>query len=140
MAEGARRAVRQAPPRGAVHARHGIRADAGPVRGVRQARLQHHHVARRSWGKTFRLVTPNGVWELRSPLFALCGSGTTGCHGKFHDGGLRAEWVWRTGAAEEAWWSGTLLREYPPHSPDLYMFGYWAITDRYGNEIIREVK
>lgn len=61
-----------------------------------------HHVARRSWGKTFRLVTPNGVWELRSPLFALCGSGTTGCHGKFHDGGLRAEWVWRTGAAEEA--------------------------------------
>ena len=91
-------------------------------------------------GKTFRLVTPNGVWELRSPLFALCGSGTTGCHGKFHDGGLRAEWVWRTGAAEEAWWSGTLLREYPPHSPDLYMFGYWAITDRYGNEIIREVK
>lgn len=99
-----------------------------------------HHVARRSWGKTFRLVTPNGVWELRSPLFALCGSGTTGCHGKFHDGGLRAEWVWRTGAAEEAWWSGTLLREYPPHSPDLYMFGYWAITDRYGNEIIREVK
>lgn len=42
-----------------------------------------HHVARRSWGKTFRLVTLNGVWELRSPLFALCGSGTTGCHGKF---------------------------------------------------------
>lgn len=36
--------------------------------------------------------------------------------------------------------SGTMLREYPPHSPDLYMFGYWAITDRYGNEIIREVK
>ena len=24
--------------------------------------------------------------------------------------------------------------------PDLYEFGYWAITDRYGNEIIREVK
>ncbi len=40
-----------------------------------------HHVARRSWGKTFRLVTPNGVWELRSPLFALCGSGTTGSTG-----------------------------------------------------------
>lgn len=99
-----------------------------------------HHVARRSWGKTFRLVTPNGVWELHSPLFALCGSGTTGCHGKFHDGGLHAEWVWRTWAAEEAWWSGSLLREFPPHSPDLYEFGYWAITDRYGNEIIREVK
>nr|DAP39850.1 MAG TPA: hypothetical protein [Caudoviricetes sp.] len=40
MAEGARRAVRQASPRGAVHARHGIRADAGPVRGVRPASLQ----------------------------------------------------------------------------------------------------
>lgn len=47
---------------------------------------------------------------------------------------------WPKERAEEAWWSGTLLREYPPHSPDLYMFGYWAITDRYGNEIIREVK
>lgn len=36
-----------------------------------------HHVAHRSWGETFRLVTPCGTWDLRSPLFCLCGSGTT---------------------------------------------------------------
>ena len=35
-----------------------------------------HHVAHRSWGETFRLVTPCGAWDLRSPLFCLCGSGT----------------------------------------------------------------
>lgn len=97
-----------------------------------------HHVARRSWGRSFRLVTPNGTWDLRSPLFALCGSGTTGCHGGFHDGGLRAEWSWRSSVYEEAWWSGELLREYGPHHPGLYEYGYWLITDRYGNEMIRE--
>lgn len=52
-----------------------------------------HHVAHRSWGETFRLVTPCGTWDLRSPLFCLCGSGTTGCHDKFHGGArLKAEW------------------------------------------------
>ena len=53
-----------------------------------------HHVAHRSWGLEFELVTPNGTWSLRSPLFALCGSGTTGCHGGFHTGLLSAEWRW----------------------------------------------
>lgn len=100
-----------------------------------------HHVAQRSWGQEFRLVTPNGTWDLRSPLFALCGSGTTGCHNKFHGGaGLRAEWRWRSEAYEEAWWTGQLLQAYRPHDPSLYEYGYWAITDRYGNEIIREGK
>ena len=97
-----------------------------------------HHVARRSWGEAFRLVTPRGTWDLRSPLFCLCGSGTTGCHGGFHDGGLRAEWSWRSSVYEEAWWSGVLLREYGPHHPGLYEFGRWLITDRYGNEMFRE--
>ena len=68
-------------------------------------------------------------------------SGTTGCHDKFHGGArLKAEWAWRSKVYEEAWWTGELLQVYEPHSPDLYEFGYWAITDRYGNEIIREVK
>lgn len=100
-----------------------------------------HHVARRSWGREFRLVTPRGTWDLRSPLFALCGSGTTGCHGRFHGGaGLRAEWRWLSEEYEEAWWDGRLLRLCEPNGPRLYEYGYWAITDRYGNEIIREGK
>lgn len=98
-----------------------------------------HHVAHRSLGGTFRLVTPRGTWDLRSPLFCLCGSGTTGCHGKFHGGArLRAEWAWRSTAYEEMWWSGELLQAYGPHSPGLYEYGYWLVTDRDGHEMIRE--
>lgn len=98
-----------------------------------------HHVAHRSWGLEFELVTPNGTWSLRSPLFALCGSGTTGCHNQFHGGaGLRAEWRWRSKVYEEAWWTGQLLEVYEPHHPGLYEYGYWAITDEHGNEMIRE--
>lgn len=98
-----------------------------------------HHAAHRSWGLTFDLVTQKGTWRLRSPLFALCGSGTTGCHDLFHGGaGLRAEWRWRSEEAEEAWWTGELLAGIEPHSPDLFRYGFWAISDRYGDEIIRE--
>lgn len=53
-----------------------------------------HHVAHRSWGEIFRLVTPCGTWDLRSPLFCLCGSGNaSGCHRKAHDGRLHFRWV-----------------------------------------------
>ena len=98
-----------------------------------------HHVARRSWGETFRLVTPRGTWDLRSPLFCLCGSGTTGCHEKFHGGArLKAEWKWRSTVYEEDWWAGELLQTYGPHSPGLYEYGYWLVTDRDGHEMIRE--
>lgn len=100
-----------------------------------------HHVAHRSWGLSFTLATPNGTWELRSPLFALCGSGTTGCHGKFHGGAaLRAEWRWRSPVYEEAWWTGQLLQVLDPHDPRLFEYGYWAITDIDGDEIVRERK
>lgn len=98
-----------------------------------------HHVAHRSWGRTFRLETPNGSWELLSPLFALCGSGTTGCHGGFHGGArLTAEWRWRSEESERMWWSGELLQGYRPHDPGLFRHGYWAIKSNDGTEIIRE--
>lgn len=99
-----------------------------------------HHVAHRGWGLEFELAAPGGTWSLRSPLFALCGSGTTGCHGRFHGAGLKAEWRWRHPVYEEAWWTGQLLEVYEPHDPGLYEYGYWAIVDRDGNEIIREGK
>jgi len=41
---------------------------------------------------------------------------------------------------EEAWWTGQLLEVYEPHHPGLYEYGYWAITDEHGNEMIREGK
>lgn len=97
-----------------------------------------HHVAHRSWGLEFPMVTPNGTWCLRSALFALCGSGTTGCHDGFHGGArFKAEWRWESEVYEEAWWSGELLREYGPYHPSLYEFGHWVIHDRNGRDIAR---
>lgn len=86
-----------------------------------------HHVAPRSKGHFFHLVTPKGTWDLRSALFTLCGTGTTGCHGRFHNGDLRARWHWKEPEYADAWWSGDLLAKYGPHNPELYRFGCWAI-------------
>ncbi len=30
---------------------------------------------------------------------------------------------------ESLWWDGTILSEIEPHSPELYGFGHWEITD-----------
>ena len=97
-----------------------------------------HHVAHRSWGDRFELVTPNGTWSLRSPLFALCGSGTTGCHDGFHGGArFRARWVWDDQLYEDAWWDGLILMRLPPHHPAIYRYGYWAIDDLREDRTIR---
>lgn len=90
-----------------------------------------HHVVPRGRGERFNLVTPNGTWSLRSPLFALCGSGTTGCHDGFH-GGCRftPRWVWDNIQFEQQWWDGLLLGLCPPHHPALYDYGRWEIEDR----------
>lgn len=102
-----------------------------------------HHVVPRSVRDTFRLyvnkerLTADGIrpdrdhFDLRSPLFALCGSGTSGCHNGFH-GGARyvARWEWEEQRYFNQWWDGLLLTLYAPHSPILYDFGWWEITDR----------
>ena len=90
-----------------------------------------HHVIPRGRGERFELATPNGKWSLRSPLFALCGSGTTGCHDGFH-GGARyiARWAWDNPLYQEQWWDGSLLMLHPPHHPGQYLYGRWEIEDR----------
>ena len=88
-----------------------------------------HHVPPVSKG-LFTLRTPRGEWELRPALFALCGSGTTGCHNLFHGGArYQPEWVWFLDY-QEAWWSGDLLKTYEPHDPGLFAYGRWVIHDR----------
>lgn len=96
-----------------------------------------HHVIPRGRGERFNLVTANGTWSLRSPLFALCGSGTTGCHNGFH-GGCRyvPRWVWDNIQFEQQWWDGLLLGLFPPHHPGLYDYGRWEIEDRETGRII----
>lgn len=90
-----------------------------------------HHAPPLSVGREFALVTDNGIFVLKPSLFALCGSGTTGCHNGFH-GGARfvPEWVWRSDEAACAWWSGELLARMEPHSPELYDYGFWSIHDK----------
>lgn len=86
-----------------------------------------HHLVPRSVRKTFFL----GGTMLRSPLFALCGSGTTGCHDGFHGGArYKARWVWDDPATEGRWWSGELLGLYGPHSDGLFGLGEYVVTDR----------
>ncbi len=97
-----------------------------------------HHVIPRSRGMRFQLVTPNRVWLLKSPLFALCGSGTTGCHDGFHGGSrFRAKWVWDEEQYERWWWDGILLEKFGPQSTDLYGFGEWQIENKNTGRIIR---
>lgn len=96
-----------------------------------------HHVIPLSRGKVFQLQTPKGSWFLRSPLFALCGTGTTGCHNDFH-GGARyiPRWVWDSEEFKRRWWSGSLLSKHTPHSPALYWYGHWEILDRKTGNVI----
>lgn len=90
-----------------------------------------HHVVPRSAGKVFNLETPRGTFALRSPLFALCGSGTTGCHNDFHGGAkLKARWVWDSQSFEDAWWNGELLSRFGAHSPELFRYGCWEVEDK----------
>lgn len=85
-----------------------------------------HHLVPRSKGRTFELAGH----VLRSPLFALCGSGTTGCHDGFHGGArFKARWVWMAPVAAEAWWSGDLLIDLDPHDPALFELGCYRVSD-----------
>ena len=95
-----------------------------------------HHVVPVSNGQVFELDAKSGSWPLRSPLFALCGSGTTGCHVMFHSGRPKARWAWDEPEFEDAWWSGELLASYAPHHPALYCYGQWEIEDRRSGLVI----
>lgn len=76
--------------------------------------------------------------RLKPALFALCGSGTTGCHGKVHSGEYRIEWEWDTGEACRKWWEAELPDEcYERNSHDLYWYGAWVIRDRDGRTVKR---
>ena len=72
-----------------------------------------HHWPPRS-KRSFTLRTPYGQFVLLPPLFAVCGSGTTGCHGDWHRRLIEVEWVWDFEEMQESWWDGTLLKRHAP--------------------------
>lgn len=98
-----------------------------------------HHVVPKSRGTVFNLATEWGVFPLRSPLFALCGSGTTGCHDGFHGGAIyTVDAVWDDRDAEAAWWDGTMLKSgVLPNSFQLFAFMHYRILRN--GEIFKEV-
>lgn len=95
----------------------------GKVGGVHN----RHHEPPRSNG-TFLLETPRGKFVLFPALIDLCGSGTTGCHGLRHNGGLKIAWEWYDDGSAEDWWDGTFLSMpyHPPHGEWLWRHGRYV--------------
>lgn len=63
---------------------------------------------------------------LKPSLFALCGSGTTGCHGKMHQRLIVPKWHWYSDDYAESWWNGEMLEFIEPHSRELFEYGGWV--------------
>lgn len=97
-----------------------------------------HHCPPIGTARVFSLQTPTGVHVLKPALFAVCGTGNTGCHGEFHHWVIEARWAWEDDACAELWWGGVLLRRMEPHSPRLFEYGHWELY-RFG-ELVREVR
>lgn len=90
-----------------------------------------HHVVPLSKARSWQLRTPYGIFVLMSPLFAVCGSGTTGCHDGFHGGArYKVAWVWDSEVDMDNWWSGwSLSHGIAPNSPLLFEQGRYVVTD-----------
>ena len=98
-----------------------------------------HHEPPRSNG-TFLLETPRGKFVLFPALIDLCGSGTTGCHGKRTNGILKISWSWYEEEFAEAWWDGSLLSKpyHEPHGNWLWDYGRYVFEmDGKGWEVRR---
>ena len=100
-----------------------------------------HHIARRA--RRFHMRLADGRWVVLKPsLIALCGSGTTGCHGAVHAHDIEITWVWDSEELREDWFSGRMLMEQgmEPYSPRLYAYGSWMIRNlrTHGIRFIRE--
>lgn len=88
----------------------------------RLATNSHHEPPK---GKGHAFVLHGHV--LKPALIALCGSGTTGCHGRRHSGKLRIRWAWKNETYERLWWDGTFLRSgFVSNDPRLYRYGKWV--------------
>lgn len=105
----------------------------------RRATNAHHEPPKGMGGRnsSFTLRTSRGLFTLKPAGFALCGSGTTGCHYDRHRGLWLPEWFWDNSLVKESWWSGYLLsRGIKPHSPELYEYGCWKFLDADKNVIL----
>ena len=90
----------------------------------RRANNAHH------WPVGRRTVEVAGK-VARPSLFAVCGSGTTGCHGGWHGGArYRALWSWDRDEYAGWWLTGAFWEMgMEPHDPELYLYGCWELYD-----------
>lgn len=95
----------------------------------RPATNAHHepHLGMGGRNSRFVLNADNESMPLLPSLIALCGSGTTGCHGLVHSGRYKIAWEWFEDRFERDWWDGKMLCIV--QDPELYDFGQWVITD-----------
>ena len=84
----------------------------------------------------FRFMLKDGGYiALRPALMAVCGSGTTGCHGDIEAFRTNVRWRWDSDEYESAWWDGTMLSSgLGAHDERLYHYGCWVFEND-GKEI-----
>ncbi|WP_077597848.1 hypothetical protein [Olsenella urininfantis] len=129
------------PHFGAYYAGSGVRTNR-LVRGARCAvcgapATNSHHEPQVGMGGG-RASLPLAGHGLRPALIALCGSGTTGCHGMVHAGLLRIAWEWDGDGSD--WWEGRLPGDlYEGNAAGLYGLGCWVVRDR-GGRVIRKIR
>lgn len=81
-------------------------------------------------GRQFTLRTGVGQFVLLPSLFAVCGHGNLlGCHKAWHDGHVRAYWVWDSDEDAAAWWDGSMLA-HSKTGPWLFNHGRYRLEDR----------
>jgi hypothetical protein len=139
LPQGTRRALRQAAPGGALHPRQGLRGAIAPMLRLRQACGKRPPRGAPLLGRDF----PPGDAVRHLGLAKLAVLPLRQRHHRMprqvpRRGAAQGRVRWRHPVYEEAWWTGQLLQVYEPHSPGLYEYGYWLITDRDANEMIRE--
>jgi len=90
----------------------------------RMAENAHH------WPLGRRTVEVAGK-VLRPSLFAVCGSGTTGCHNGWHGGcRYKALWFWDEERYFLDWVNGVFWdMGFEPHDQRLYLYGAWELYD-----------
>jgi len=97
-----------------------------------------HHEPPKSKGRNFLLVTEWGQFVLKPALMSLCGSGTTGCHGRRHERRWTVRWEWDSDEIAEKWWSGYWLSHgYAPNSHKLFSLGRYVFEFDKGEKEVR---
>lgn len=92
--------------------------------------VNSHHEPPKSNGRSFLLRSRWGLFVLKPALIALCGSGTTGCHGRRHERRWSVRWEWDADGNAEKWWDGWWLSHgFAPNSRKLFELGRYVFSD-----------